>query len=169
VQWDVLSAQTVSITSLRSDEFSRAAGCRFPKQAQPTIKELTMQRQLAAKVTSQVTTTGSHALSYLVVPALDPHLEHSKQAFLDPIDLRLDERKARRHQVRCRLMTISRWIRTLDAPASDPRVHQFRTDHVDARRSPPVQHMGAPHDPSTAEKGCSGDRCGAGASASNPT
>jgi hypothetical protein len=55
-----------------------------------------------------VTTTGSHALSYLVTPALDPHLEETKQAYLNPIDLRLDERKARRHQVRCRSMIILR-------------------------------------------------------------
>lgn len=66
-----------------------------------------MQRQLVAKITSQVTTTGSHTLSYMVAPALDPHLEETKQAYLDPIDLRLDERKARRHQVRCRLMCVS--------------------------------------------------------------
>ena len=84
------------------------AGCPCSTQVKLSTKELTTQRQLVAKVTSQVTTTGSHALSYLVTPALDPHLEETKQAYLNPIDLRLDERKARRHQVRCRSMIILR-------------------------------------------------------------
>lgn len=67
-----------------------------------STKELANHKQFVQLVTSPLTTTGSRALGVLVTPGLDAHIEEAQQAYLDPIDLRLDERKARRHQVSCK-------------------------------------------------------------------